>query len=180
MKWISPVIVAAALASPSTSSAQIYKWVDANGNVQFGNSPPQADAQQITTIISKPAATKDGKLTNSETNLDGSEINTENLPGAWSSSKSSEKSDWTFKAGGEFEGLMVDSIGKVVKTGTYKISGNKIIINTTNKIEDSFGKRTVPSSEEFKIISLSPDTLVIEIDASGFTTRPEPYTFKRK
>lgn len=75
---------------------------------------------------------------------------------------------------------MVDSLGKVVKVGTYKIIGNKIVINTTNKIDDALGKRTLSGSEEFEVVSLNGDTLIIEVDPKGFITKPAPYTFKRK
>lgn len=179
-KWLPPVLVVAAVTVPTIANAQIYKWVDANGNVQFGNAPPQVDAQQINTKIDKPAAGPDNVLPDSELKRDGAVINADSLLGAWSSSKPDERSDWTFRAGGRFEGSMADSLGKVAKVGTYKIIGNKIVINTTNKIDDALGKRTLSGSEEFEVISLNGDTLIIEIDSKGFVTKPAPYTFKRK
>lgn len=180
-KWLAPLITTIAIATQGIANAQIYKWVDANGNTQFGNAPPQVDAQGITTKISKStdahaeaaAASKSGANTNTE-------LQSADLLGSWYMSKTNERSDWTFKPGGIFEGVMADSMGKVIKTGTYKVVGNQIIINTTNKIDDAFGIRTVSSQEEFVVLNFEKNTLLIQIDERGFITKPDPYTFKRK
>lgn len=180
-KWLAPLVTAIAMATPCFVNAQIYKWVDANGNTQFGTAPPQVDAQEITTKISKSTDQQtEATVESKPTAITNTELRPADLLGSWHSSKGNEKSDWTFKPGGIFTGLMIDSIGKVVKTGTYKIDGNQITINTTNTIDDAFGKRTVSSREEFTVLNFEKDTLVIQIDDQGFITKPAPYTFKRK
>lgn len=176
-KWLTPLIIAFAIATQAIASAQIYKWIDANGS----NAPPQMDAQEIAARINKStdahaeatAASKSGA--NMNTGLQSAD-----LLGSWYMSKTNERSDWTFKPGGIFEGVMADSMGRVIKTGTYKVVGNQIIINTTNKMDDAFGKRTVSSHEEFGVLNFEKNTLLIQIDERGFITKPEPYTFKRK
>ena len=44
----------------SSASAQLYRWVDANGVTQYSDKPPAGDKSRVTVITPPPAAESDG------------------------------------------------------------------------------------------------------------------------
>ena len=55
-----------AVAFAGTASAQLYKWVDNNGRVQYGDTPP-GDASKVTRLRPPPAGSAPAPAAQSET-----------------------------------------------------------------------------------------------------------------
>jgi Domain of unknown function (DUF4124) len=60
------VVMLLAVAFAGTASAQLYKWVDNNGRVQYGDTPP-GDASKVTRLRPPPAGSAPAPAATSET-----------------------------------------------------------------------------------------------------------------
>ena len=57
-KLIIPLFLALLLASPGLFAGKIYKWVDSDGNVNYGSQPPSNNAREMN-VRSAPASAAD-------------------------------------------------------------------------------------------------------------------------
>jgi len=60
------LVTVLAIAFAGTASAQLYKWVDNNGRVQYGDTPP-GDASKVTRLRPAPAGSAPAPAATSET-----------------------------------------------------------------------------------------------------------------
>lgn len=184
-KWLGALVAVMVLSGLSSGAgAQIYKWVDADGKVQFGNVPPPNGAEQIKGAAASPAEKPPavGADPSADTGAaEPSSFKSADVVGRWYMKNDEETLDWTFKADGSFAGTLVDSMGTGRSAGTWELKGDTLRVVTRNTFKDGFsgdGERVVSERSEYTLLGVEAGSLKLLPDQSLFK-RP-PYTFIKR
>ncbi|WP_350446472.1 DUF4124 domain-containing protein [Pseudomonas solani] len=183
-KWLAALAAVMVLSGlPVVAGAQIYKWVDANGKVQFGNVPPPSGAEQIKGAASPAEKAPEAavKPTTEAAPAEPSAFKSADIVGRWYMKNDEETLDWTFKADGSFAGTLVDSMGTGRSAGSWELKGDTLRVVTRNTFKDGFsgnGEREATERSEYTLLGVEAGSLKLLPDQSLFK-RP-PYTFIKR
>lgn len=166
------ILLVCLLGMPLSVSAQIYKWTDASGKVQFSSVPPSDGvAQEIAAQRSAPSAPLDASTKSAiDEQGSGSEalgLQASALIGKWRlSDMSAGPSDWTFSPDGTFvREWKTPGWGEGRGSGAWSVERDRLLFDEKQASSSFINGETVhfpPSMTTYRVISINERSMFVK------------------